>query len=139
MTLCVFNRTELWSLFRNHAERAFDLTWIAAAEERFLSEALVAIGQKTARERIAWAFARIFRRLDALDLRRGISVPFPYRQQHLADALGLSLVHTNKTLGRLRDSQLATWSEGRLSVPDIDALEEIGLVDDPHVHQRPIM
>lgn len=139
MTLCVFNRTELWTLYREHAERAFDLTWIAAGEERFLSEALAAIGQKSAFERIAWAFSRLYRRLEGLKMRQGISVPLPFRQQHLADALGLSLVHTNKTLARLRDQQLATWSDGRLSVPDIEALEAEGLVDEASLRQRPLM
>lgn len=139
MTLCVFNRTELWSLFRNYAERAFDLTWIAAAEERFLGEALATVGQKSAMESVAWAFARLYRRLEALNMREGISVPFPYRQQNLADALGLSLVHTNKTLAKLREKQLASWSDGRLSVPDIEALEEIGLIHDQTLHRRPLM
>ncbi|WP_234990198.1 Crp/Fnr family transcriptional regulator [Roseivivax lentus] len=139
MTLCVFNRTELWTLFRNHAERAFDLTWIAAGEERFLGEALAAVGQKSAYERIAWAFARSFRRLEALKMRDGITVPFPFRQQHLADALGLSLVHTNKTLARLRDRQLVSWADGRLSVPDIGELEEVGLIDESAVAPRPLM
>ncbi|SFP96819.1 cAMP-binding domain of CRP or a regulatory subunit of cAMP-dependent protein kinases [Roseivivax halotolerans] len=130
MTLCVFNRSELWTLFRNHAERAFDVTWIAASEERFLGEALATIGQKSATESVAWAFARLYRRLEAINMRNGITVPMPYTQQNLADALGLSLVHTNKTLARLREQQLATWSEGRLSIPDIEALEEIGLVEE---------
>ncbi len=30
-------------------------------------------------------------------------VPFRVSQQHMADALGLALVHTNKTLSRLAD------------------------------------
>ncbi len=139
MTLCVFNRNELWSLFRNFPQRAYDLTWLAASEERFLGEALTAIGQKSAHESMCWALARIYRRLEALHMDERRSVPLPYRQQDLADALGLSLVHTNKTLARLRERQLATWSEGRLSVPDIHRLEEEGLVDMRLPRTRPLM
>ncbi|MHA6344557.1 Crp/Fnr family transcriptional regulator [Roseivivax sp. CAU 1761] len=129
MTLCVFNRRELWTLFESSPRRGYDLTWIASAEESFLAEALTAVGQQTALESIAWALSRMWRRLEALDERKGRRVPFPYRQQDLADALGLSLVHTNKTLKKLRDRQLATWSEGWLTVPDIEELEAIGQID----------
>jgi CRP/FNR family transcriptional regulator, anaerobic regulatory protein len=36
MTLCTFDRADLWSLFRNYPARAFDLTWLAAVEEHLL-------------------------------------------------------------------------------------------------------
>ncbi|SLN68721.1 Transcriptional activatory protein AadR [Roseivivax jejudonensis] len=139
MTLCVFNRNELWTLFRNHPQRAYDLTWISASEERFLGEALTAIGQKSALESVCWALARIYRRLESLHMDERRSVPLPYRQQDLADALGLSLVHTNKTLAKLREQQVATWTEGRLTVNDIFALEDMGLVDSQLPQSRPLM
>ena len=37
---------------------------------------------------------------------------FPFTQQHIADALGLSLVHTNKTLRRLYNMKVVRW-QGR--------------------------
>ncbi|MFD1341073.1 Crp/Fnr family transcriptional regulator [Litorisediminicola beolgyonensis] len=139
MKLCVFNRNELWSLYKTHPSRAYDLTWIASSEERFLGEALTAIGQKSAMESLAWALSRVFRRLEALDMLEGNSVPLPYRQQDLADALGLSLVHTNKTLAKLRERQIASWADGRLSVSDLEQLEEIGLVEGGPPPARPLM
>lgn len=139
MRLCVFDRSELWTVFRNHPERAFDLTWLAALEEQFLGEAVTSIGQKSALERVAWAFSRIYRRMCALSLDVNGDIPLPFRQQDLADALGLSLVHTNKTIAKLRDRQLANWSDGRLRIPDIDALEELGLVDHAELPKRPLM
>jgi CRP/FNR family transcriptional regulator, anaerobic regulatory protein len=115
MVLCVFKRDDLWSLFRAQPGRAYDLTWIAAVEEHFLGETIATLGQRDAAQRIAWAFLRIEKRLSALGLGRigpqGSSVPMPFRQQDLADALGLSLVHTNKTLGRLRDRKIAHWHD----------------------------
>lgn len=125
MTLCVFDRTELWSLFKADAARAFDLTWIAASEEHFLGEALLTIGQRGARERVAWALLKLYRRCDGLGLANGGAVPLPFRQQDLADALGLSLVHTNKMLSGLRASQVASWTDGRLQVFDFEALVAI--------------
>ena len=55
------------------------------------------------------------------------------------DALGLSLVHTNKTLAKLRERQLATWSDGKLSVPNLARLEELALIENPELPTRPLM
>lgn len=139
MRLCVFDRSELFTMFRQKPDRGYDLTWLAATQERFLGEAMTSIGQKSAIERIAWALARVFRHLHAVGQGQGTRVPLPYRQQDLADALGLSLVHTNKTLARMRERQLMSWSDGSLNVPDIEALEKLGLVDDSGVDSRPLM
>jgi CRP/FNR family transcriptional regulator len=119
MTLCTFPRRRLWELFRDQPARAYDLTWIAAVEEHFLGETIATLGQRDATERLAWALLRIWRRLQAVGLARGPSVPLPFRQQDVADALGLSLVHTNKTVARLRRDGLAVWSAGLLTVPDM--------------------
>ena len=138
MTLCVFDRKGLWRVFTNQPRRAFDLTWLASAEEHFLGDALATIGQKDAEARIAWALVKITMRCRALELTTGTLVPMPFRQQDLADALGLSLVHTNKTLARFRERQLATWSGGRLNITDLERLAEIGMVDDIEPPLRPL-
>lgn len=122
MTLCVFDRSEIWNLFRQSPERAFDITWHAAMEEHFLGEALTSIGQMSGLERMAWGLQRYARRCSMLALNDGRSYPFPFRQQDLADALGLSLVHTNKTLQKLRERQLVALRSGRLSLPDPEGL-----------------
>ncbi len=43
MTLCVFERGELMSLYREHAELAYDVTWLASREECMLDENLLSI------------------------------------------------------------------------------------------------
>lgn len=139
MRLCVFNRSELWSLFKNHPDLAFDLTHLAALEEHLLGESLTATGQMDARARLAWALGRFDRRLTAVGLRRNGGVPLPYRQQDLADALGLSLVHTNKSLARLRSSGLADWRGGWLTVPDPKALAAASELDPPDIQMRPLI
>ncbi len=139
MTLCVFDRKELWSFFRNSPERAFDITWLAAIEEHFLGAALTTIGQRDARQRIAWALVTVYERGKALGLTDNGEMPFPFRQQDLADALGLSLVHTNKTLARFRETQLASWSDSRLHITDLERLAEIAMKELDQVPARPLM
>lgn len=139
MVLCSFSRRRLWELFRDQPARAYDLTWIAAVEEHFLGETIATLGQRDASERLAWALLRIWRRLQAVGLARGPSVPLPFRQQDLADALGLSLVHTNKTVARLRRDGLALWSGGQLTVPDLARLAATAGLRDLKEEMRPIL
>ncbi len=139
MVLCVFNRSDIWNMFKAHPERAYDLTWIAAVEEHFLGETIATLGQLNASQRVAWAFLRIHYRLRAVGLGGANQVPLHFRQQDLADALGLSLVHTNKTLARLRDLGLATWSDRMLTIPDRVTLGEFAGVDPEPLERRPLM
>ncbi len=124
MIMCVFNRSELWELFRQQPNRAFDLTHVAATEENLLGEMLAAVGQMDGMAKISWVLNRFYKRLTALNLNENDQVPLPYRQQDIADAMGLSLVHTNKTLSKLREEGIATWVNDTLTVHRPDRLAE---------------
>lgn len=138
MKLCVFNRSELWRLFEHQPQRAYDLTWLSAVEEHFLGEALAVMARRTAVERVAWALTGIYMRLRAVGLDNNGVVPMPWRQQDLADAIGLSLVHTNKTLQKLRRDGLTRWVDGKLMLPDLPALAKLGAVDLDAPQCRPL-
>jgi CRP-like cAMP-binding protein len=123
--LCVFPRTGLWSLYSEQPDLAFDVTWMAAHEESMVDENQASVGQRPAVERLAYMILHLMRRLDVLGLVKGDTCDFPLTQQHIADATGLSLVHTNKSLRRLVRSKLLTIGGGRLHVTDRPALEAL--------------
>ena len=139
MRLCVFDRSEFWGFFKSHPSRAFDITWLAAVEEHFLGETLATVGQRSAIEAIAWALIKIFQRGESLNMVTNNCMELPYTQRDLADALGLSLVHTNKTLSKLKERQLVSWADRTLQINDLRPLAEIAMVslDPPPV--RPFM
>lgn len=139
MTLCVFSRERFWELFRASPSRAYAVSWLAAHEERSLGDSLTAVGQKTARERIATALVRFFRRAQSLDLVKKNKAPMPWRQRDLADALGLSLVHTNKTLKNLREQKLALWKNQQIIVPNLEELAEVGSTEGDYAEKRPLI
>ena len=139
MVLCVFDRSALWSLFQTSPARAYDLTWIAAMEEHFLGETVATLGQRDATQRIAWALVRIWRRLVAIGMDDGGSVPFPFRQQDLSDALGLSVVHTNRVIVALRSDGLARIAGRRLEMLDHARLSRLALMDMEKEDVRPIL
>jgi CRP/FNR family transcriptional regulator len=139
MVLCHFPRNRVWELFKNQPERAYDLTWIAAVEEHFLGETVATLGQRDATQRVAWALVRIWRRLVALGMETGGSVAFPFRQHDLADALGLSVVHTNRVLGQLRRASLASITGRRLVMHDHRRLSDLAQLDMDKEDVRPIL
>lgn len=139
MTVCTFPRGKIWDLFANQPERAYDLTWIAAVEEHFLGETVATLGQRDAQERVAWALVRIWRRLVALGLEQDGAVPFPFRQQDLADALGLSIVHTNRRIVALRQAGLVEITGRRLIMHDLRTLSVIAHTEMKKDDVRPIL
>ncbi|MBL9072775.1 Crp/Fnr family transcriptional regulator [Tabrizicola sp.] len=139
MTLCTFPRGRIWNLFVKQPERAYDVTWMAAVEQHFLGETIATLGQRDATERVAWALVRIWRRLVALGMERHGAVPFPFRQQDLADALGLSIVHTNRRIVALRQAKLAEISARRLVMHDHAGLSLLAHLDMDRDDVRPIL
>lgn len=125
VVLCVFQRDGLAALFRNHPGLAFDVTWIASREERMLDENLLSVGRRSALERAAYLIAFIHQRASALGLADGRNLLIPITQQHVADTLGLSVVHTNKTLKKLADEGLIRWHDRACEVLDAEGLRQV--------------
>ena len=67
------------------------------------------------------------------------SFAFPLTQQHIADALGLSLVHTNKTLARLRRMGMFSQVNGTMTLTNPRVLERVAQYFDEEVPQRPLI
>lgn len=139
-SVCVFPVEGLWEIFRHQTTLAFDITWLAAHEERIVDGNLVSVGRRTATERVAMLLIHLYKRSESLRLvdEHG-SVPFPLTQQHIADALGLSLVHTNKTLRRLRLLGVCELRNQRLRLPNPRALQQVADYYDRPLAPRPLI
>ncbi|MBS0248271.1 MAG: Crp/Fnr family transcriptional regulator [Proteobacteria bacterium] len=136
MTLCVFPRARLYELYSQFPSLAFDVTWLAAREEQLIDEHLLSIGRRTALERIAYLLLHLFDRARELKLIQEDKLQFPITQQHLADALGMSLVHTNKTLKRLLVTKAIRWQARTFEMVDRAALAELAGADTPPPRSR---
>jgi CRP/FNR family transcriptional regulator len=125
-TLCAFSRDKLWELFHAQPRLGYAITWLAAREEKLVDDNLVTAGRRNASERVAMLLMHLYRRAQRVGMERDCWVEFPFNQQHLADALGLSLVHTNKTLRRLQNLGLYKLDSGWLRILEPRALETLG-------------
>jgi len=125
LVLCIFPRTKLWDLYSRLPSLAFDVTWLAAREEQLIDENLVSLGRRTALERTAFLLLHLFSRAEEAGLVKDTAIQFPFTQQHIADTLGMSLVHTNKTLKRLFLTKAVRWKDRIFEIADRTALERI--------------
>lgn len=125
MILCVFERNRLFDLFETHPHLGYDITWLAAREEQMLDEHLLSVGRRSAMERAAYLLSFLYERGAAVELFKRKSRIAPLTQQHVADTLGLSLVHTNKTLKKLSDRGAISWLDSGFEIKDNDKLREI--------------
>jgi CRP-like cAMP-binding protein len=139
MTLCTFERERFSSLFRNHPSLAFDITWIASREESMLDEHLLSIGRRSALERAAYLLAFLDWRARATMADNGTGYQLPLTQQHVADTLGLSLVHTNKTLRKLLDQGLVRWLDRGCQVIEPERLYRVAGWQPPDEEKRPFI
>lgn len=138
---CLFQRDALWEIHRRSPSMGFNVTWLTAHEESLVDDTLLSVGRRSAEERIATLLILLFKRAAALQADAGTGgVPFPLTQQHVADGLGLSLVHTNKTLRKLEKRGLHQVRDGRLFLRDVKALARLAdLYGDGRPPRRPLV
>lgn len=137
--VCIFRRENLWTLYQQFPQLGYDLTWLSASEELIVDENLLSVGRRTAPERVAMLLLHLNKRALAIEEPTEEGVYFPVSQQHIADALGLSLVHTNKTLRRLELMGLHRIRNNRLKILKADVLKKLSAYQDLPLRRKPLI
>ncbi len=83
------------------------------------------IGQRTAQGRMAQLFLELFERLTERGLVRDQAFEMPARQEHLADALGMTPVHVNRTLRVLKAAGLIEQDRRETRIVSLDGLRAV--------------
>lgn len=96
-----------------------------AEDERRLHNWVAALGKGNAEERIATLLLDLRGRLFQAGLANGDGFPMPLTQQEIADHLGLTLVHVNRVLRRLREAGIVSVQHGLVSIEHIVRLSQI--------------
>ena len=97
-------------------------------------EWMTGLGRLEARDRLAHAICELYVRLDSVGLIGDRSYDLPLTQSELADAFGLSNVHTNRILQELRGSGLIDLRGKKLTIRDWDRLREMAQFDPDYLH-----
>ncbi|AWN37655.1 Crp/Fnr family transcriptional regulator [Methylobacterium radiodurans] len=95
---------------------------------------MTGMGRRSAYARMAHLFCEMYLKLEAVSLAGEHRCPLPLTQTDLADALGLTSVHVNRTLKELRGSGLLTLRGSTLVVDRWDELVQAAEFDPTYLH-----
>jgi CRP-like cAMP-binding protein len=123
VTVSPISPEALTGLLRDHPRLGAAFLWGAAQEEAVLREHLVSLGRRSAYERVAHLLLELMHRLELVGRADDETYFMPLSQPLLADALGLSAVHVNRTLRRLQQDQLISIKSRRIAILDYGALQ----------------
>ncbi|MEX0953582.1 MAG: Crp/Fnr family transcriptional regulator [Rhizobiaceae bacterium] len=108
--------------------------WSTLIDEAIAREWLMSVGRRNASQRVGHLICEMYVRLRSVGLVDGRSFEFPLTQAQLADTLGLSLVHFNRSLQRLRKLSLISWGRGPLTILDPEKLAKASLFNPSYLH-----
>ncbi|GAB2789027.1 Crp/Fnr family transcriptional regulator [Halomonas shantousis] len=92
--------------------------WSTLVDEAVLREWLVNAGGRPAEVRIAHVICELLLRSRAAGLAEDDSFILPITQEELGETMGLTVVHTNRILQKLRRNGLITFAKQRMEVHD---------------------
>ena len=125
-TSCVFSVHDMVALIEISEPREQELE---RAQQRYLSylhARLFDLGRRSARGRLAQLVLHLHERLARREMVSADgSFAFPPRQEHLADALGLTTVYVNRTLAQLRRERILSIERERMTIHDAAELRRI--------------
>jgi CRP-like cAMP-binding protein len=141
MTVTTMTAAKVGIILHEHLRELFANSQLATALWRSIvadaaitREWTVNLGHRKALSRTAHLLSELITRMHAIGAVEGDSFDLPISQAELADALGLSTVHVNRSLQSLRRKKLISWVGATVSVLDREALAEIGDFDDDYLH-----
>jgi CRP-like cAMP-binding protein len=122
VALCVFRKSRLLTAVQSSPAVANLFREIMRSEERVAFEHLVDIGRRNATEAVSHLLLELWMRQRRGEASMECGCEFPITQEILADALGLTAVHVNRVLRRLREAGLVSITNRALIIHDIDRI-----------------
>ena len=123
------NASSLWPVIRGGGKQNPGLwealTLASRHDEMRLLDQVVRLGRQTALERVISLMLELHARLKTVALATERGFEMPLTQEDLAAALGLSVVHVNRTVQQLRRDGLAAIGSGRVEFLALDQLKSL--------------
>lgn len=111
------------------------LLWLLTVIDAAVHRAWIAsIGRRAAAPRVGHLICELSLRLQGVGLARPDRLEFPVTQAELADMLGLSVVHVNRSLRELREKSLLIWRGNKVDIPDFAALARASAFDSTYLN-----
>jgi CRP-like cAMP-binding protein len=122
------------ALLRETSSLGEALWWGTMTDLGVLRERIVDEGRRNAYMRIAHLLYEMLVRYRMVGMTNGNSFVFPVSQIDLADATGLTSVHANRMLRKLRVNGLIKLEGGSVTIIDPDLLKETAQFSGTYLH-----
>jgi CRP-like cAMP-binding protein len=103
-------------------------------DSAIMAEAVMNVGRRDARERVAHLFCEMAIRTGSSDRENSVTYDLPITQAHVADATALTPVHVNRTLQALRNDGLLDWKSGRVDIFKWAELQHLAQFDATYLY-----
>jgi CRP-like cAMP-binding protein len=124
----------------NTPKLAVAMLWAMSRDEAMVVEHLVGLGRRDAAQRVAHFLLELGARLSLVGLATKNGFFCGLTQYLLADALGLTAVHINRTLRQLREAGLLTFRDGLVSFDNYKRLVSFAQFDPCYMdHKEPFL
>lgn len=111
------------------------LLWFATLLDAALHrERILSVGRRSAIARVAHLLCELHARLEIVGLAEDGRFAMPLTQADIADACGLTAIHVNRMLKKLRDDGLATFRGGEIVLHDRKALMKVAEYSNAFLH-----
>ncbi|MCE9650738.1 MAG: Crp/Fnr family transcriptional regulator [Parvibaculum sp.] len=125
MRLCVFDKEAFRAHVAEDRHAMMSMAEICIGEKENCEARIVDLGRRGSEERVARFILDLMSEMQRRDPVKHASISFPMRQQHIADALGLTQVHVSRVLGRFRKEGLISLAGGTLAIIDAPNLQNL--------------
>jgi len=125
MHTCSFDRGALLMAAKRDPKVFAEISAICADELENAHQLAADLGRRSTEQRVARMFLSLMERLAARNQVRDQSFEFPLRQQHIADATGVTPVHVSRVLMRFLETGLVAMQDRRLTILRPDELRRI--------------
>jgi CRP-like cAMP-binding protein len=118
-------RTEFQRLLVERPELFAMFIKLCAYKKNQCDQLALTLGRRNAAQRIARLILDLAKRFTERGLTNGDTFRFPLRQRHIADATGLTPVHTSKILRQLRQDKIVDFKDRALTIRDMARLRQV--------------
>ena len=135
-TIATISRTEMKALTDTRPGLAKAFWWTQLVDEGVLRATIVSMGRRSSLERVAHLLCELCFRMRNIGIATDGHCVMPFTQIILADAVGLTPVHVNRSIKKLRLAGALEIAPGAIIIASLARLAEIAGFDDNYLHRR---
>jgi CRP-like cAMP-binding protein len=108
--------------------------WATLVDEGVMRAWIVNLGRRSAFKRAGHLICELYERMKSVGLVMNEEFALPLTQAEIADSLGLTPVHINRVIQRLRQENLIVFDRQHITIPNIARLKAISGFDPSYLH-----